>query len=129
MPVPAAIKAFLPSRRPQERKKRRMKHRTCLEQHRRTHVITQEVAKTMNEDRNQEKATERRPTEMKATKQQTPKCWMKFIHPGLLGDTYVPQRLGKILVPEIQTPMLSVSLEMKKRPGSTVAFEMSSGIL
>lgn len=65
---------------------------------------------------------------MKATKQQTPKCWMKLIHPELLGDTYVPQRLGKISVPKVQTPMFSVSLEMKKRSGSAVAFEMSSGI-
>lgn len=126
MPVPAAIKAFLPSRRPQDRKKRRMKHRTCLEQHRRAHVTTQEAVKTMNEDRSQGTATERRPTEMKATKQQTPRCWMKFIHPGLLGDTYIPHRLRKVSVPEVQTPMLSVSLEMKKRPGSAVTFEMPS---
>lgn len=124
-PVPAAIRAFLPSRRPQERKKRSMKHRTCLEQHRRTHTITQEVAKTVNGDRNQEKATERRPAETRATEQQAPKCCIKSIHPELLGDTYVSQRLRKIPLTEVQTPMFSVSLEMEKRPGSDMAFEMS----
>lgn len=51
---------------------------------------------------------------MKATKQQTPKCWVKSIHPGLLGDTYILQTLSKISVPEVQTPMLPVSLEIKK---------------
>ena len=60
---------------------------------------------------------------MKATKQQTPACWAKAIHPGLLGDTYVPQRLKKMLPPEVQTPMLPVSLEMKKKPGSDAAFK------
>lgn len=123
VPVPAVIKAFLPSRRPQERKRRRMKHLACLEQYSRTHMITQEVVKTTDEDRNQEKATERRPTEMKATKQQTPKCWIKSFHPGLLGDTYIPQRLRKISLPEFQTRMIPVALEMRKRPESDVAFE------
>ena len=115
--MPAVIKAFLPSRRPHERKKSRMKHRACLEQHSRAHVTIQEVVKTTNEDRSQEKAPERRPTEMKATKQQVPKCWVKSIHLRLLGDTYVLQRLRKILVPEAQTPMLPVSLEMKEKQG------------
>ena len=115
IPVPAAIKALLPSRRPQERKKRRMKHRASLEQQRRAPVITQEVPKTVSEDRSQEKAAERRPTEMKATKQQTPQCWIKATQPGLLGDTYVSQRLRKIAAPEFQTPMLPASLEIKKK--------------
>lgn len=123
--MPAAIKAFLPSRRPQERKKRSVKHRTCLEQHRSTDTITQEVAKTVNGDRSQEKATERRPADMKATEQQAPKCCIKSIRPELLGDTYVSQRLRKISPTEVQTPMFPVPLEMEKRPGSDVAFEMS----
>lgn len=112
--MPAAIKALLPSLRPQERKKRRMKHRACLEQQRRAPVITQEVLKTVSEDRSQEEATERSPTEMKATKQQTPQCWIKAVQPGLLGDTYIPQRLRKMAAPEFQTPMLPASLEIKK---------------
>lgn len=53
IPVPVAIRAFLPSRRPHERKKSKMKHRACLEQHSRAHVTIQEAVKTMNEDRNQ----------------------------------------------------------------------------
>ena len=63
---------------------------------------------------------------MKATKQQTPTCWVKAIHPGLLGDTYVSQRLRKILVPEVQTPMLPVSLEMKKNQGQMLLLNVLS---
>lgn len=86
-------------------------------------MTIQEEMKAMNEDRSQEKAIDRRPTETKATKQQTPQCWIRSIHPGLLGDTYIPQRLRKISVPEVKTPMLLVSLEIKKKPGSDSDFE------
>ena len=63
---------------------------------------------------------------MTATKQQTPTCWVKAIHPGLLGDTYVSQRLRKILVPEVQTPMVPVSLEMKTNQGQMLLLNVLS---
>lgn len=117
IPVPAASKALLPSRRPQEMKKRRTKHRACLELHSSRAVTAQPALKTSREDRDQEKARESRPTEMKATKPHTPACWIKACQPGLLGDTYVPQRLRKTAVPKVQTPMLPASLEIKRNQG------------
>lgn len=100
-----------------ERKKSRMKHRACLEQHSRTHMAAPGVMKVVNEDRKPVEGPREEAYGNESDKQQMPTCWVKAIHPGLLGDTYAPKGLRRCRCLRSRRPMLLCPWKMKTNRG------------